>query len=354
MDIQLDSVVLNHLQEQIYDKTSLEEAEMVYANFNVLKQAAIHFINTLSTIDSNNTHINASGITLSDYARAKKQIRDSLDNKLVTKAIIDFEDAFNGFLGRNIALTLVTDDGEIQFFDSKSQLEIYQASSKNKARLNLNWSGTNGGVVLSEIFDSVFETAEQQAHAHLVQLVYTTSVDRYNETHAGSKNSDNNFIYWHERARRVYAYVKNKGLLGEGYTLAMFTQADKSGFNNILDPDDLQNFYYKYILQADNRAGSVIGDIAQNILGPMQLAVKNRKASSQTFSNLITIAEMIINSESNMTPTQVAIWLRKQELDKSKREFPNSPLIKNSLSKKVTNAIKEATAGQGYSITYAD
>lgn len=352
-DIKLNDSALNRLLNIIVEKTAPSGAEEICRNFQKVQQAAKDFISALNSIESTTT-VNLSKINATHYTEAKNQLKTNLKNEKVVKAIMNFENVFNAFLGRKIVLTLVTEDGDLQFYGEASQEEIYLKSSQNKARLNLSWSKTSADAILSQIFDQVFESQQEKEHMAKVQLVYQTSLDRYHETQATARSSKINFIYWHEQSKRAYAYVKNKGLLAEGYALACFTEPQESGFTSILDPDNLKTYYYDYVKTADNRAGSVIGDIAKNILSPMQLAVKNKRSSSQSFGNLVAIAQMLIDN-TNMTPEQVAKQFEDWEKEDSgmRKQFPNSPLINNTLKFTVGDAVTQAVKGEGYSVNYA-
>lgn len=359
--IKLNQEALDRLQKIIYGETALKEAEAVKGDYETVKKAAINFINSLNDLkDSTSISIiNISDSEISNYDIAKEQVRQSLKNDKIVQAILNFEEAFNNFMGRTITLTMADDKGQVFFYDNKAQSDIYlRSKGKSTSRIALAFSKANkkeNVKILQNIFDQVFETSEEKKHAEKVKEVYNTAINRYDETHIkGSAGTKNNFIYWHDPGTtRKYAFVKSKGLLGEGYVKALFSLdnniSEDERFGEELDKYNLENYYYNYVLAADNRSGSVIGDIADSILDSMQLAVKNKKGYSQTFANLVTIAQYIIENEVSIKTMKE--WIEAQEKSGSK-EFQNSLLIKN-LEQKLTENVKKSVEGKGYTITYA-
>lgn len=357
--ITLNQEALDRLQKIIYGEAALKEAEKVKGNYEMVKKESIKFINSLNNLkDSTSISISVSDFKISNYKTAKERTRQSLRNDKVVQAILDFEKAFNNFMGRTITLTMVDDEGQVFFYDDKAQSDIYlKSGGKSTSRISLAFGKANeekNVKVLQEIFDQVFETSEEKKHIKRVEEVYRTAISRYDETHVkGSSGTENNFIYWHDPGTtRKYAFVKSKGLLGEGYVKALFSIdnniSEDERFGEELDKYNLENYYYNYVLAADNRSGSVIGDIADSILDSMQLAVKNKKGYSQTFANLVTIAQHIIENEVSIESMKE--WIEKQEKGRSK-EFQNSPLIKK-INKRLTENVKNSVEGEGYIITY--
>lgn len=364
--IKLNKETLDRLQKKIFSETASKEAEDVEKEYEKVNKAAKEFIHTLNNFlkekGKNEDEIDFSTVNFEEanYIEAKKAVRYSLSNDKVTQAILDFEEAFNDFMGRKIVLTAVDETGKVFFYDHKGQSDIYLKSGGKNNKINpghisLTFSHGIQKAELSAIFDEVFKTKEENTRARQIEEVYRVAMERYDETHEGAKSgTDNNFIYWHDPGTiRKYAFVKSKGLLGEGYLRALFSfdsnlSSDKR-FSNQLDKHNLENYYYNYVVKADNRAGSVAGDIADDILDSMQLAVKTKKgASSQAFGNLVTIAEYIINNKA--TAKSMKEWIETKEKEKNK-EFPNSPLIKN-LKQRLTEEVKNSVEGQGYTVTY--
>ena len=350
-EIQVSEETRQRLASAISEKSGEEVGNVAAGDYQKLRAAALSFINGVKHFGEN-AKISESDImnfTKGDYAKAKQILVKNIAEKEMIGLYTKFQEALDNFLDRELFLAIVLDNGEILFFDSVQEKAIYENSSKNKKRLNLNRGGIDPSAVFSEIENQLFLNSEEQEHSKKVQNIYKLSVERFDETMSEGEAYGKKwpYIYWHEDGgKREYGFVSNKGILGEAYILALFERIENTKLVYSTDDANLRPFYYDYILSADNRSGAIIGDISNDILDKVQISVKamaanrNTGASSQSFPILVSIAQDIIESASNMTPQELATSLREKELDPKAREFTNNYLIKN-LEKKINNTLRE-------------
>ena len=359
----LDQNAINAIGEQLKGKGSKKFAELESTNeqiaFQALKNEAIRFmtdINNLKVDSFNRSPLEQ--LVAEDaeiiYQKARERIRDKLKQQKLRQAVIRFNESINHFLDREIILTVVDDTGKIYFLKETEEEKIYLQSRAKKGRFNLKWGSVLKNAFLLDLnnedsfLNEEFEKLKKRGL--VIQQTYLLALDRFNKTKKASKNTDN-FIYWHEPGTtRTYAYVNNRGILAEAYTSALFTR--NANFNNIIDPHNLKYYYYNFIKNIDNRAGIVAGDISENILDKVQLAVKNKRASSQSFQNLTFIAQYIINSNELINKKDLENWFLSQEAGANIKYFPNTKMIQD-IDKKVSNAIEKVLDNRNITFHYA-
>ena len=352
---QLDIKVSDDTRKAVYDyinrEKSQETARDVIKDFSDLRTAAVNFLEALNDIELIEGSI-AEKIKAFKNMDSEKEdnyntqtidnIKTNVTNTRVLNGIIKFQEEINAFFNRDIILTMVTEDGEIRFYDSKKEAEAYRLGKKNKARLNFTFleSQVPPSATLSELVNNVFNESYQKQHIANVRNIYTTSVQRFDETfNQGKELGHGNawkYIYWkNDINKRIYGYTNGRGTIGEAYVLAVFEDANKS-ILKANNEKSIENFYYNYISIADSRAGAIAGDITNKITDSIQFAVKNVKlskrgrisgASSESFSILVNIARLIIEEEKDLSREDFAKRLEEAEQDPKLRAFTNNQLI---------------------------
>lgn len=355
---EFDEKFLEEIAEETSEKTEKEVGDLVKqvtndSGFAALQSIARKFLDAVAGVQ-NTDSITDSYSKLSSVfnENTAEQLYQELKNRMIvglkTKELIkvtwELQNALNLFLGRDIILTIVDDEGNLWLHSAKSELDLWlnSGSDSNRPRINLSQKKDflmgEGAVQLSAEYLNNKSFNGQATRDNLLNT-YKLSMERYRSTDKGK--SKKRWIWYHaNQAKRTYLYVSSAGIVGEAYVSALFTQDEKDSnfMNQYHNEPGLAYFYYKYCLNTDNRAGLVLGDIANDPLSQIQLAIKRPGASSESFGPLIKTAQYIVDSKSSLTKEDIANFFLEREADKKEKVFTNAKQI----SKKVTStAYKE-------------
>lgn len=259
--------------------------------------------------------------------RLKNIVKNAEKNTNIINALLSFEQALNDFLGRIVILTIMDSNGSLWLHNEASVQEIYNKSGKITKRSRLNF--TKDTSLLFNKANSVKVTGDilNKKYDNLYK-VYNTLQERYSVT----KKESNKWIYYHNagKSRRWYLKLTNKGILNEAYAAALFNKKENDNHFKIDIPGHnepgIPYYYAKYIMAVDNRAGAVLGDLSNGILGKVQLAVKTAgTASSGSFNPLLETAYWVKDLK-ELTPEELEQYFLEQEASSSS-VFQNNALI---------------------------
>lgn len=259
--------------------------------------------------------------------KLKNIIKNAEKNTNIINALLNFEQALNDFLGRIVILTIIDSNGSLWLHNETSVQEIYNNSGKITKRSRINFT-KNTSLLFNEA-NSVKVTGDilNKKYDNLYK-VYNTLQERYSVT----KKASNKWIYYHNagKSRRWYLKLTNKGVLNEAYASALFNTKENDGHFKIDIPrhnePGIPYYYAKYIMAVDNRAGAVLGDLSNGILGKVQLAVKTAgTASSGSFNPLLETAYWVKDLK-ELTPEELEKYFLEQEASSSST-FQNNALI---------------------------
>ena len=250
-------------------------------------------------------------------------------------------------------------NGSLWLHNEASVQEIYNKSGKITKRSRLNF--TKNTSLLFDKANSVKVTGDilNKKYDNLYK-VYNTLQERYSVT----KKESNKWIYYHSagKSRRWYLKLTNRGILNEAYASALFNTKENDGHFKIDIPGynepGIPYYYAKYIMAVDNRAGAVLGDLSNGILGKVQLAVKTAgTASSGSFNPLLEIAYWVKDLK-ELTPEELEQYFLEQEASSSS-VFQNNALIslKSAFgkdNKDILNNIAELINGVKTALLNAD
>lgn len=302
-------------------------------NFSKLKDAA----NALIAVINSKGQLEYSSVIGRSFQNAeaanaqleklKNIVKNAEKNTNIINALLSFEQALNDFLGRIVILTIMDSNGSLWLHNEASVQEIYNKSGKitNRSRLNF----TKDTSLLFNKINSVKVTGDilNKKYDNLYK-VYNTLQERYSVT----KKESNKWIYYHNagKSRRWYLKLTNKGILNEAYASALFNTKENDGHFKIDIPGynepGIPYYYAKYIMAVDNRAGAVLGDLSNGILGKVQLAVKTAgTASSGSFNPLLETAYWVKDLK-ELTPEELEQYFLEQEASSSS-VFQNNALI---------------------------
>lgn len=302
-------------------------------NFSKLKDAANALIAVINSKgQSEYSSVIGQSFQSAEAANAqleklKNIVKNAEKNTNIINALLSFEQALNDFLGRIVILTIMDSNGSLWLHNEVSVQEIYNKSGKITKRSRLNF--TKDTSLLFNKANSVKVTGDilNKKYDNLYK-VYNTLQERYSVT----KKESNKWIYYHNagKSRRWYLKLTNRGILNEAYASALFNTKENDGHFKIDIPGHnepgIPYYYAKYIMAVDNRAGAVLGDLSNGILGKVQLAVKTAgTASSGSFNPLLETAYWVKDLK-ELTPEELEQYFLEQEASSSST-FQNNALI---------------------------
>ena len=302
-------------------------------NFSKLKDAAnalIAVINSKGQLEYSSVigqSFQSAEAANAQLERLKNIIKNAEKNTNIINALLKFEQALNDFLGRIVILTIMDSNGSLWLHNEASVQEIYNKSGKITKRSRLNF--TKDTSLLFNKANSVKVTGDilNKKYDNLYK-VYNTLQERYSVT----KKESNKWIYYHSagKSRRWYLKLTNRGILNEAYASALFNKKENDNHFKIDIPGHnepgIPYYYAKYIMAVDNRAGAVLGDLSNGILGKVQLAVKTAgTASSGSFNPLLETAYWVKDLK-ELTPEELEQYFLEQEASSSST-FQNNALI---------------------------
>lgn len=312
-----------------------EEIQVGKGEFTELKIAANELIAAINnSVKSNLTSvINQQSLNNPESANAelerlKNIVKNAEKNETVINALLDFEQALNIFLGRMVIITIMDSNGSLWLHSEKSMREIYQKSGKITKRSRVNFTSNTSLLFNEKKSIQINKNNLLEKRYDNLYKVYNTLQERYTVT----KKKSNQWVYYHNagKSKRWYLKLTNKGVLNEAYASALFNTQENDGHFKIdipgHDEPGIPYYYAKYIMAVDNRAGAVLGDLSNGILGNIQLAIKTAgTASSGSFNPLIETAYWI-KDLTELTPEELEQFFLEQEASSSST-FQNNALI---------------------------
>lgn len=288
-------------------------------NLNTLKIISQNFINQITEL-------------LKDYSLEERydyNLRKRIENigafmhqsssntQIMLQKAANFQHELDTFLGRVIALTYVTDKGDINITTSVQAQQVYGQMGKGAGLTGKIFGGDKA--IKSQLEGELTEL-EKKLDLQKLQndinkavmnrrSVYTVALARYRKKNMDYKkeneNNSNPSTYWHlDSVGQLigWQYVRNGGFLGQGYVNLIINTPDPGHVltftrhpYNIQFENQVENLA-KRAAEGDSVAGALIGDVVylkQN--GAIQLAVKQGWIfNAASIGPIVSIAEALV------------------------------------------------------------
>ncbi len=280
-----EQVVIDEIKKQVTNVLSEQDIK----DFKILQQAAKKFLNYMK----NKKYLDFHAVSFSKVVQEMKQNIYHKKSGLIWQQVYDFEQAVNSFLGREIILTFVDNQGNLILVEPGKKTRQYY---RNLTSL----MGSDGRATFKQVGnkyqagqDFYEKYLSTQAIAQKKQ-VYQKALQRFNK--GAGEQSDTmryklldpaakNTFYWRTRrdAPQFLYYYKgaglkkyNKGHIAQAYAnliisrKALFLYADLQDSLSILFNE----------ISLDSVPAIFKGDISQGASDPVQFAIKNYNSAS--------------------------------------------------------------------------
>lgn len=205
----------------------------------------------------------------------------------------DFEVGLNNFLGRNIFLAYVNEDGSINYYGNANIGKLYQQATAQKGRGNISQGKMFDANDLQQNIKDLLLKSQMSKNA-----VYTNAIDRYskNQNEDSMKKNPSKGTYWWLLEDGYHKHftnpIGNRGEIAEGYAAAVINEDNSISNNNLQgDSGSLSILYYNYIQGKKNSIGAAIkGDVKFGQDGSLQFAVKSGSFSTGMVGQYINLA----------------------------------------------------------------
>lgn len=280
----------------IIENTPPDLVKVDEGDFIQLKNAAEIFIQKVEDMINRMKHtemtINGSTIKkgIQDFYKFMRQSSTFTQEALVLQHT--FETQLNGFLGRTIYLTWVSDDGHMLFFDNANIGKVYANVTANRGRGNISASKMKQIGDINDLEDTLQKKIQQsqQLRSHVYQVAVARWSSNSNEG-VKAYNPSNKTFYW--RLHDNYHItgwtdpISSKGVIAQGYAGAVINEDPNVISSNL--QNSLKVLYENHI-QKDSLGAAVKGDVVLDSNGHIQFAVKEGSFSTARFGQYLNLA----------------------------------------------------------------
>lgn len=300
----------------------------LFDNSVVLKKSARKFIRGLRKIMKNYHNISVLqrgskvGIQQSlnfIYDAMKKSAEETRQG---IKLQYDFEQALNTFLGRQIFLLYITQDGKLLYADQQNAAKIYQTATshadgkgsiKDIDKTQLTEYPNN----ISKEFQKDYEN-RQKLYNPIREQVTKRWTQNHNPENFWVKKDKKllNTFYWKigtDNGRNLWNWSKsiNRGHISEAYAYLIWQEKSQEKFDPKKESDIGKYWYYMDSHKILNSvAGIVQGDVSFFQDSSIQFAVKSGSFNTAAMGSYIDVAYQLAYGQINITTDMVKTLLK--------------------------------------------
>lgn len=300
--------ITNSIIEPIIDPTTQGINKYLRNNSEYLKKSARTFLSGVRKIINNYSHIRVLlKSTKTGTAASLSTIYESMKTSTqVTRECIklqyDFETALNNFLGREIQLLYIDEDGKMLYANELNAAKVYQTAVAGKSGKGTiqNLDKNSLTQFPQEIADSFKDTLNRRQN--LYTPIRNEVVNRWTDNH----NSDNvwvkmdpshlNTFYWIASTngdKKEWDWSKsiNRGHIYETYAHLIWEEKKEITFNPSIELDI--GAYWNYMQNhnlLNSVAGIVKGDVSFFLNPAIQFAVKSGSFNTAAMGPYIDVA----------------------------------------------------------------
>lgn len=288
----------NIVANSIIEAASTDLVEVDYNDFKQLKFVANQFIIKVESMINKVYHTH-------QLIQSKNSVKNSLTifyqlmrqstqfTQQALKLQHDFEVQLNNFLGRQIFLGWVNDQGHILYFDDANIGKLYTSATANWGRGNISASSVKNMMDVNDLTNDLQKKLEQSEK--LRSHVYNVAIARW------SDNEDNELIKNYNPSRKTFYWrlvdnhhisgwtqpITTKGDIAEGYAGAVINEDPNVVSSNL---EYSLKFLYENHIRKDSVGGAIKGDIIWNENGNIQFAIKEGSFSTARFGQYLNLA----------------------------------------------------------------
>lgn len=272
-------------------------------NSEYLKKAAGNFIKGIRKVINKYNHIKVLQRGNSTGIRGKLQeiYSNMKESTLITQECIklqyNFENALNKFLGREIYLLYVTQEGKMLYANEINAAKIYRtAVARSGGKGSIKDLKTQQLKDFPEEIAENFETTlrrRQNLYKPIQDEVIERWTHNHNDTYGWVQRNPKlvNTFYWKENNKWNWSKTINRGHIYETYAHLVWQENQELSFNPEIELDIGRFWYYMDSHGLLNSiAGVVQGDVSFFLNPSIQFAVKSGNFNTAAMGSYIDVA----------------------------------------------------------------
>lgn len=287
----------NIITNSITQAAASDLVQVDYNDFLQLKAAANQFIikveNMINRVRHTHQLIQSKSSIKNSLTIFYQLMRDSTQftqEALVLQHL--FETQLNNFLGRQIFLGWVNDEGHILFFGDAHIGQLYANATVNRGRGNISASKVENMMDVNDLTNDlqkkIAESEKLRSHVYNVAIARWSNND--NEIIKNYDPSKKTFYWRLTDNHHISGYTKpiyTKGIIAEGYAGAVINEDPNVVSSNL--EYSLKALYENHI-QKDSVGAAIKGDIVYKDDGNIQFAIKEGSFSTARFGQYLNLA----------------------------------------------------------------